>query len=146
MDKTHAIKITLMTAIGTFGSAIANLLGGWDMALKTLIILMAIDYLTGWIVAAVFKKSNKSETGGLESKAGWKGLCRKGVTLLMVLIGAQIDNMLKIDYVRYAVIIGYSANEILSATENAGLMGLPIPKVIINAIEILKKNSEKDGE
>ena len=66
------------------GSALASLFGGWDAALKTLIIFMAIDYITGLIVAGVFKTSEKTENGALESRAGWKGLCRTGVTLLGV--------------------------------------------------------------
>jgi toxin secretion/phage lysis holin len=118
------------------------------MALQTLMILMALDYVTGLIVAGVFNNSNKTKTGALESKAGWKGLCRKGMTLVIVLVGAQLDKMTgSTDLIRNAVIIGYSANEAISITENAGLMGLPIPNVIKKAIDILKqKADEKEGE
>lgn len=147
MDKVTSLKMYLLTFIGSTGSLILNLLGGWDMALQTLMILMALDYVTGLIVAGVFNNSNKTKTGALESKAGWKGLCRKGMTLVIVLVGAQLDKMTGTDLIRNAVIIGYAANEAISITENAGLMGLPIPNVIKKAIDILKqKADEKEGE
>lgn len=84
----------------------------------------------------------------LESRAGWKGLCRKGVTLLFVLIAYRLDLALGVNYIRNAVIIGFMANELISITENAGLMGIPLPTVIQNAIEVLtrKASVSKDGE
>lgn len=142
MEKANTIKTTLLAIVGTVGSLVANLLGGWDTALQTIIIFMAIDYVTGLIVAGVFKKSTKTDTGTLESKAGWKGLCRKGMTLLIILVAAQLDIVTGTEVIRNAVIIGYIANEALSIIENAGLMGLPIPKFLKNAIDILKKKSE----
>ena len=96
-------------------------------------------------MAGFFHKSNKTENGGLESRAGWKGLCRKGVTLLFVLIAYRLDLTIGVDYIRNAVIIGFIANELISIVENAGLMGIPLPAVIENAIEILTQKS-KDGE
>lgn len=137
------MKIHVCIAAGMLGSFLAYLLGGWDEALITLIIFMAIDYITGLMVAGVFKKSRKTETGGLESNAGFKGLCRKCMILLFVLIGVKLDLVLGIDYIRNTVIIAFITNELISIVENAGLMGLPIPKVIIDAIDVLKK---KEGE
>lgn len=137
------MKIHVCTAAGMLGSFLAYLLGGWDEALITLIIFMTIDYITGLMVAGVFKKSRKTETGGLESNAGFKGLCRKCMILLFVLIGVKLDLILGIDYIRNTVIIAFMTNELISIVENAGLMGLPIPKVIIDAIDVLKK---KEGE
>ena len=89
---------------------------------------MVTDYLTGLIVAGVFKKSPKTENGALESKAGWKGLCRKGMTLLYVLVAAQLEKMTGTDIIRNAVIIGFIANEALSILENGGLMGIAYSK------------------
>ena len=107
---------------------------------------MCIDYLMGLIVAGVFHQSKKSVNGALESRAGWKGLCRKGVTLLIVLVAVQLDKVLGSDFIRDAVIIGFVANEAISIIENAGLMGVPIPAVISNAIEVLKKKTEDTTE
>jgi len=142
MEKFKAVKIAILTGIGIAGSAIANMLGGWDTALQTILIFMAVDYITGIIVAGVFKKSKKTETGGLESRVGWKGLCRKGMTLLIILVAAQLDRVAGTNVIRNAVIIGYIANEALSIIENAGLMGLPVPKYLQNAIDVLKKKAE----
>ena len=138
------MKSGICTAAGIVGSAIAALFGGWDEALMTLVIFMVIDYVSGLIVAGVFHTSKKTESGTLESRAGWKGLCRKGVTLLFVLVAHRLDMAIGVDYIRNAVIIGFMANELISVVENAGLMGIPLPKVIQNAIDILTEKSEKE--
>lgn len=142
------MKEGICTAVGVVGSAIAAAFGGWDQALVTLVVFMVIDYLSGLIVAGIFHNSRKTENGVLESRAGWKGLCRKGVTLLFVLIAYRLDLALGVNYIRNAVIIGFMANELISITENAGLMGIPLPTVIQNAIEVLtrKASVSKDGE
>ena len=136
------VKVAICGGIGVVGSVIAEVFGGWDAAMITLATLMIIDYIMGVLVAAVWHNSPKSETGTLESRAGWKGLCRKGVVLLIVLIGAQLDKLLGVDFVRNAVIIGYAVNELISIIENAGLMGVPVPEVVQRAIELLQKKGE----
>lgn len=136
------MKNTIIGLIGIIGSAIAQLLGGWDMALQTLVIFMAVDYITGLIVAGAFKKSKKTDTGALESRAGWKGLCKKGVTLLIVLVAARLDEIVGTTFLRDAVIIAYIVNETISITENVGLMGVYVPEPIMKAIDILKKKAE----
>ena len=140
------MKQMLCTVIGITGSAVATLFGGWDSGLTTLIIFMALDYLSGLVVAGVFKKSTKTETGALESKAGWKGLCRKCMVLAFVLVAYRLDLVIGTNYIRDAVIIAFIANEVISLTENAGLMGLPLPAVITKAIDVLQNKAEKDGE
>jgi toxin secretion/phage lysis holin len=139
-------KTGILTILGTAGAFIANLFGGWDAALTTLLIFMAIDYLLGLIVAAVFHKSNKSESGGLDSRAGLKGLLKKGMVLLIVLVAARLDIMIGSNFIKDGVVIAFVANETISIIENAGIMGVPIPSVITNAIDILQRKSEKkDG-
>ena len=140
------MKQTICTAVGLAGSIIANLFGGWDDALTTLLIFMVIDYVSGLIVAGIFKKSPKTDTGALESKAGWKGLCRKGMTLLFVLIAYRLDLTIGTRYIRDAVIIAFIANETISLVENAGLMGVPLPAVITKAVDILQRKSEQQNE
>lgn len=136
------MKGYIMTIIGIVGSFIASLFGGWDAGLETLLIFMGIDYVSGLVVAGVFHKSNKTESGALESKAGWKGLCRKCMTLLFVLIAYRLDLAIGVDYIRNAVIIGFMANELISIVENAGLMGLPLPDAIKKAIDVLTEQKE----
>lgn len=135
------MKEGICTGIGVVGSMIAAAFGGWDEALVTLIIFMIIDYVSGLIVAGVFHTSKKTESGTLESRAGWKGLCRKCLTLLFVLIAYRLDLAIGVNYIRNAVIIGFMANELISIVENAGLMGIPLPAVIQNAIDILTKKA-----
>lgn len=132
----------LYSTVGAAGGFVAAMFGGWSDALITLIVFMSIDYATGLIVAGVFKKSKKSENGALESRAGFKGLCRKGVALLIVLVAVRLDIVMHTSYIKDAVIIAFIANESISIIENAGLMGIPVPSVIAKAIDVLK---EKDG-
>ena len=132
-------------AVGAVGGFFASLYGGWSAGMTTLIIFMVIDYLSGLLVAGVFKQSPKSDSGALESRAGWKGLCRKGMTLLFVLIAYRLDLLIGTNYIRDAVVIGFCVNEILSIIENAGLMGLPLPPVIVKALDVLRTKA-KDYE
>ena len=124
------VKAQFMMAVGVAGGVIVSLLGGWDTALMTLVIFMGVDYLTGLIVAGLFHTSQKTENGRLESRAGWKGLCRKGVTLLIVLVACRLDLVIGSNFIRDAVVIAFIANETISIIENAGLMGVPIPAAI----------------
>ena len=140
----NGLKTMICTGIGVVGSTVAAAFGGWDAAMITLISMMVIDYLTGVLVAGVFHNSPKTENGTLESKAGWKGLCRKGMTLLIVLVAARLDIILGTGFIRDAVIIGYIANETISIIENAGLMGVPIPAAIEKAIEVLQSKGEEE--
>lgn len=146
MDKVQAIKTAVCLALGVIGGIVAKLFGGWSEDIITLGIFMVIDFATGLIVAGVFKKSKKSDSGALESKAGWKGLCRKGVTLLIVLIAHRIDITLSVDFFKTATVIAYIAIELLSIVENAGLMGVPIPNKIKQAIEIFREKAEEDAD
>lgn len=138
------MKQFICTMIGAVGSGIAALFGGWDAGLVSLLIFMGLDYVSGLVVAGVFHKSNKTATGSLESKAGWKGLCRKCMTLVFVLVAYRLDLVIETNYIRDAVIIAFMANELISLVENAGLMGIPLPAVITKAIDILQKKSESE--
>ncbi len=144
----EVIKMTkkiFLCAIGAVGTLISNLFGGWSTAMTTLVIFMSIDYITGFLVAAIFGKSTKSDNGALNSEAGFKGLCRKGVMLLVVLVACRLDMALNSNYIRDAVIIAFITNETISIIENAGLMGLPVPGVITRAIDLLKKEEDQDA-
>lgn len=148
MENIISLKIYVCAALGAVGAFISWLFGGWSEDMLTLIILMISDYITGVIVAAFFKKSKKSENGSLSSVAGLKGLCKKGVMLLVVLIAHRLDISLGVEYIKSTAIIGFIANETISVTENIGLMGVPLPEVIKCALEVLKNKSgnKKEGE
>ena len=133
---------TICAGIGIIGAFIASLYGGWTQGMTTLLMFMAIDYIMGLLVAGIWHKSKKTEDGRLESRAGWKGLVRKGVTMLIVLVAARLDMTIGTTMIRDTAVIGFIANEGISIIENAGLMGVPLPKVITNALEVLRKESE----
>lgn len=138
------MKSIIFSTIGVIGSAIAAAFGGWDASIITLFIFMGIDYLTGVIVAGVFHKSTKSNSGALESRAGWKGIIKKCVTMLFVIIAVRLDALVGTSYIRDAVCIAFITNELISIVENAGLMGIPIPEIITKAIELLKSKEKKE--
>lgn len=140
------MKEILCTIIGFIGSVIASFFGGWDINTGTLVLFMILDYVSGLIVAAVFKNSSKTSTGALESRAGWKGLCRKCMTLIFVAVSYRLDLVLNVDYIRNTVVIAFIANETISLVENAGLMGIPLPTVITKAIDILQKKTEREDD
>ncbi len=140
------IKDILTAGVGALGGFMSWLYGGFGDAMLALIVFMALDYVTGLIVAGVFHKSSKTETGALESKAGWKGLCRKGMTLGIVMMAALLDRVMGTSYIRDAVIIGFIFNESLSILENAGLMGVSYPQSLKNALDLLNRKGEEKHE
>ena len=140
------IKESLCTSVGIAGSMIISLLGGWDVPMKALVICMIIDYLSGLMVAGIFHKSKKSDNGALNSSTGLKGLCKKCMVLFWVIIMAQVGKVTNMEYLRNAVIIGFIANEFISIAENAGLMGVPLPKAVYRAIDILNERSEPNED
>ncbi|MBQ7096930.1 MAG: phage holin family protein [Clostridia bacterium] len=132
------MKNYICTILGIVGGFIAQLFGGWTEDIITLIILMTIDFVMGIAVAGVFHKSSKSMNGSLDSRAGWRGLCKKGITLMLIMIAHRLDVSLGTSYIKTATVIGFIANEVISIVENAGVMGIPLPKAITRAIDILK--------
>lgn len=139
-------KTVLVTVIGTVGGAVANAFGGWGEDMVTLLIFMAVDFMLGLLIAAFWQKSNKSASGALNSNSAWKGLIKKGATLLVVLIAHRLDLLIGTGYIRTAVIIAFCANELISIVENLGIMGLPLPGVINKAIEVLQNRQEGEGK
>lgn len=136
------MKQAVFAAIGAVGSFIAGALGGWDTAIITLGSFMAIDYVTGFIVAGVFHKSKKSASGGLKSHEGWKGLCKKVMTLLLVAVANLLDEQIGASYTRDGVCLFFIFNEGVSILENAALMGLPIPKWLTKSLDILQAKAD----
>lgn len=139
------IKAILCTISGAAGAAIAALFGGWTEDMVTLIIVMAVDFLLGLLIAAVFNKSPKSESGKVSSKSCFIGLCKKCTMLLFVLIAHRLDISLGTDYIKPAAVIAFIVNELISIIENADIIGIPMPKIITKAIDLLK-NKDGDGD
>lgn len=146
IENLTTVKLNIISLAGILGAIFSNIYGGWTQGMTTLIIFMAADYFTGLIVAGVFHKSNKSCNGTLESRAGFKGLCKKGVVLIIVLVAVRLDIMLQLDTIKDAVVIGFCFNEGISILENAGLMGLPIPDKLRQALDILQNKAADAAE
>ena len=138
------LKDYIATALGVIGGAIGAAFGGWTDGMTTLIIFMTIDYITGLIVAGIFKKSPKSDSGALQSKAGLKGLFKKGLMLAIVYVSVRLDILMGTTFIRDATVIAFITNELISIIENAGLMGIPIPAPIKRAIDLLKKQDDEN--
>ena len=134
------MKEKACTVLGLIGSALCWAFGGWDASIAALLVCMAVDYVSGSMVALVFHNSRKTESGAYNSTYGLKGLCKKGMMLLFVLVAVQIDKILGTDYARDAVCIGFCSNEVLSIIENLGLAGIPMPQAITKALEQLQKH------
>lgn len=138
------MKSFICGAAGVIASTVSFLFGGWDDSIITLLIFMAIDYISGLVVAGVFHNSSKTESGCLESGACYKGLIRKGMILVFVVIGNRLDMQLGSNYVRDGVCIAFIVNETISIIENARLMGLPIPTVIEKALDIMNRKGDEN--
>ena len=131
------LKEYVAMAIALLGGGLSWAVGGFDAAVVCLLIAMGVDYITGLIVAGVFHNSPKTEGGRLDSRVGWKGLARKFVTVLIVVVANLADQIMGTDGIRTAVCVGFFANECLSMIENAGHMGIKIPKKLTDAVEEL---------
>ncbi|MBP3464122.1 MAG: phage holin family protein [Clostridia bacterium] len=131
MNKIDIFKGTL----GSILSFVLYFLGGWDVALQTLIAFIVIDYITG-ICKAFYE-------GKLNSKIGVKGIVKKVGYLLIVAVSFLVDTIINANgIVRATVIYIFVANEGISILENWGGMGLPIPPVLIEKLEQLKKEEK----
>ena len=139
------IKNLIVVTFGSIGSLLSFLLGGFDSVMIALLIFMVIDFLSGLILAIIFKKSKKTESGRLSSQAGILGLTKKIFILFLVAVSTQLDIILGTTFIRDGTVIGFISMEGISIIENASLAGLPIPRVIKNALEIIsKKEKDKD--
>ncbi len=143
--KAEHIKNGALALLAAAGGLLAQALGGWDTALQSLVFCMAVDYLTGMLVAGVFRRSGKTESGALDSRAGFHGLCKKAGELAAVLVAARLDLLLGSEWARTAVILFFVGNEGLSILENVGLMGVPYPAALRQALEALREQRAEKG-
>lgn len=140
------VKHTVLTIIGFIGSFASYLFGGFDKLLIALVIFMIIDFLSGLILAIVFKNSSKTKNGRASSEAGIRGLAKKIFILFLVTVATQLDLVLGTSIVRDGVVIAFISMEGISILENATLAGLPVPRIIKNALEVLSKGEDKKDE
>ena len=146
MEKLTDVKAVVFMVTGAIGGTISMALGGFDKMLQALLIFMLVDYITGLMVAFVFKNSPKTESGAGSSKAGFKGLAKKAVILMLVMCMVQADKVLGISILRNAAVVGFIVNELVSIVENAGLCGLTLPETFNKALDLLQNKSKSDNQ
>ena len=145
--------IEILSAIG---GAIASFFTGMPPLVWILLAVMSIDYVTGLICGAM-GKSKKTESGYLESKAAFKGLLKKALILLVVLLASLLDmavskgSGITFEATLGATCLWFIASEGLSILENVASMGVPVPQILLKLLEIMKSKGDtpeekKDGE
>lgn len=134
MKMINIIKLAL-TSIGT---ALGWFLGGYDTMMITLLIFMAIDYLSG-VMCAIVKKE-------LSSEIGFKGIFKKILILFLVGMANMLGTSIHIEGLRYIVISFYLANEGISIIENASMLDLPVPQKVKDVLKQLKDDTSEGGE
>lgn len=138
-------KITEMLA--AIGGAIASFFIGLPPIIWILLAVMTIDYVTG-IVCGFMGVSPKTETGGLSSRAAFTGLLKKMLIILVVLLAALLDKAVSMGAgVTFEAVAGFTclwfiASEGFSILENVAAMGIPIPKILMQALEIMRSKGE----
>lgn len=131
MKKVDMQKLSVLI-ISSLGSLAFFLFGEWDYLLMALVALVAMDYLTGTIAAFINKR--------LSSKVGFKGIAKKIFIFAMIAVANFIDSVFWENghIIRDGAILFYILNEMISITENARIVGVPIPEPLKKAIAILK--------
>jgi toxin secretion/phage lysis holin len=130
------------TIVALGGGAVSYLFGGWSPLLGILLAFVVIDYITGFVAAGI--------EGKLASEVGLKGIAKKVFIFVMVAVAHLADQAIGPEtlpiLIRDAAIFFYLANELLSIIENSGRIGLPVPPIIVKAVELLKNKSEVHHE
>ena len=137
----------IVKILAAVGGAIAGAFGGIDTMMIVLVACMALDYMTGLIVAWM-GRSQKTESGHLDSKVGFVGIAKKALMLLVVLMAALLDRALGTEQAvfRMMMIWFYIANEGLSILENLSMAGVPFPAGVLRALEQLREKADKAPE
>ncbi|MBC7340876.1 MAG: phage holin family protein [Clostridia bacterium] len=123
------------TVFAVLGTAISTALGGWDLALKVLVVFVILDYATG-VTAAWFERK-------LNSDIGLKGIAKKILLFVPVALGYYLDQVLGQQVFRNLAIFFYLANEGLSIIENLSRCGIPVPDALKNALGQLSQEKQE---
>ena len=138
-------KITELVA--AVGGAVASFFVTMPPIVWVLIAVMSIDYITG-LTCGALGKSKKTENGYLASHEAFKGLLKKALILLVVLLAALLDYAVSIgagiafEAVMGATCLWFIASEGFSILENVACMGVPVPKILLRVLEIMKEKGE----
>lgn len=128
---------SVKTAFTIAGGLLIGFLGGWDVALKILVLFVVLDYITG-VSAAWYEKK-------LDSNVGLYGIAKKILLFVPIAIGYWLDVFIGQEILRSLVIAFYVVNEALSILENLGRCGVAIPQVLLDALQQLKEKNKKES-
>ena len=145
MNHANTLRYSLAAFLSAVGGGLLSLLGGWDVMLRTLVVCMAADFVTGVAVAAL-GRSDKSRTGRISSNSALLGLMKKGFELLVILVAAQLEAATGIDYIRNAAVCFFIGTEGISILENGGLLGVPLPAGMRRWFEVLRDKGDDPPE
>lgn len=138
-------KLDFTVIVGLIGGFFGQLFGGMDTMMRTVIIFMVTDFLINILSSMLLGNSKKTESGKLKSDTMGKGIIKKVMLLLMILIANQLDIVLGLDYIRYTVCIGLIFNELTSILETWSISGLKYPRVLDKILDILDNKQEEGG-
>ena len=140
----------IIEAIAAAGGAVLAFFTGLPVIIWILTGVMSLDYVTG-LLCGLMGKSPKTETGGLSSNAAFLGLLKKAVILAVVGLAALVDHAVAVSAgiemtaVTGATCLWFVASEGLSILENAAAMGVPVPRLLLKALENVKDKEENDS-
>ena len=134
------VKQVISLVIGALTTGLFKLIGEPTQDLKILLLLMVIDLIVGFTVSAVWHKSSKTKSGKVSSKAMFKGIVKKILTLVLVVVAYQIDILLGYDIIRHIAIIAFIVQEIISIIENIAITGIKSPDIITKALDVLERS------
>lgn len=134
------LKLIIDSGASISIDALSVWIGKWDIAIRILFVMIAVDYLSGLMKGAA--------GGGLSSDIGHKGLIKKATIFMIVLISYLVDIVAlnEIPVFRTGTTYFYIANEGISILENAAAIGVPIPEVISKTLMVMKDSSGKDND
>ena len=138
---------TITEALAAVAGAIASFFWGLPPIIWILLAVMTIDYITG-IICGMMGKSPNTETGGISSKVAFVGLLKKMLIILVVLLAALLDKAISMsagitfEAVAGATCLWFIASEGFSILENAATMGIPVPKVLLKLLEVMKEKGD----
>lgn len=145
-DFVSSLFSTGTVAVGSALTALCSLFGGFDIPLQILLIFSVCDIIAAVLLAVIFKRSPKTEKGGLSSSVFREGVARKFGMFILVVIAYEIEVLIGVPYIRTFVISSFIVSEGISIIETIGLMGVPIPKALTETIEILKQKNDANKQ
>ena len=134
------VKQVLSLVIGALTTGLMKIIGEPTQDLKILLLLMVVDLIVGFTVSAVWHKSSKTKSGKVSSKVMFKGIVKKILTLVLVVVAYQIDILLGYDVIRHVAIIAFIVQEIISIIENITITGIKAPDIITKALDVLERS------